>query len=224
MRMIRNKILIIIAIFYMFYLSAYSRNISSAPYDTSKSTSFISEKINLETEVFQQDAKQVSSSELQKDNLYLQKGYSEKMPKGSTSSEIYVPMKTDNSKEETMESDEMIAVSITVGNKAFSAKFYNNESAKSIASQMPLTLDMKDFSSQEKVTSLPFDLPSAGTHIPPTIRSGEIYLWSENQMVLFYTSLQTNIYNYVPIGYIEDTVGLAETLGSSSVVIKFSIM
>lgn len=119
--------------------------------------------------------------------------------------------------------EEMIVASITVGSKVFSVKIYNNESAQAIVSQMPFTLKMEDFSRQEKVAPLSFDLPSATTEIPSRINAGEIYLWSENQMVLFYTSSASNSYGYVPIGYIEDTAGLAETIGSGNVAITFSI-
>lgn len=116
----------------------------------------------------------------------------------------------------------MHSVKITIGDKVFPAMFYNNESAKEIIEQMPFSLNMQDYLAQEKVTVLPFDIVDVSTESPNTIHSGELYLWSGNSLVLFYTTF-TNAYSYVPIGYIEDITGLAEALGSGGVQIAFAI-
>ncbi len=79
-----------------------------------------------------------------------------------------------------------------------------------------------DFASQEKVTALTFDLPSAQTEIPARINAGDIYLWSGNNLVLFYTTF-SNSYSYVPVGRITDASSLADTLGSGSLRVTFSI-
>lgn len=117
--------------------------------------------------------------------------------------------------------DDMIAVHITVGNRVFAAKFHDNPSARAIAGQMPFTLDMGDYARQEKVTELDFELPAAPTESPATVRSGELYLWSGNQFVLFYTTF-SNSYSYVRIGYIEDTSDLMSILGTGNVSVTFS--
>lgn len=116
----------------------------------------------------------------------------------------------------------MPAIEITVGSDVFVARFYDNESADAIAAQMPFSLDMGDYASQEKVTQLSFDLPDATTQTPDTVKSGELYLWSGNRLVLFYTTF-SNSYSYVPIGYIEDAIGLAEALGSGNVQVAFAV-
>lgn len=65
--------------------------------------------------------------------------------------------------DQSEEGDSMPTVNIQIGNKNFSAIMYNNESARAILEQMPFTLNMDDYGSQEKVTRLTFDLPSAQT-------------------------------------------------------------
>lgn len=75
--------------------------------------------------------------------------------------------------------------------------------------------------SQEKVTDLTFALPSAVTETPATINAGDIYIWSDNNLVLFYTTF-SNSYSYVPVGYIEDVTGLRDALGRGSAEVTFS--
>jgi len=121
-------------------------------------------------------------------------------------------------------SDTMININITVGTQVFAAKFYDNESARTIVSRMPLTLEMDDYASQEKVAGLPFVLPfvrpSASAETPATINTGDIYLWSGNSLVLFYTTF-SNSYSYVPVGYIVDVAGLTDAVGRGSVTVVF---
>jgi len=117
-------------------------------------------------------------------------------------------------------SDTMININITVDTQVFAAKFYDNESARTIVSQMPLTLEMDDYASQEKVAGLPFALPSASTETPVTINAGDIYLWSGDSLVLFYTTF-SNLYSYVPVGYIVDVAGLTDAVGRGSVTVVF---
>ena len=116
----------------------------------------------------------------------------------------------------------MPSVTIQVGSKTFTAAMYDNASARTIVQQMPFTLEMDDYASQEKVTGLTFPLPSASTEVPATINAGDIYLWSGNNLVLFYTTF-SNSYSYVPVGYIEDVTGLKDALGDGSVVVAFRI-
>lgn len=130
------------------------------------------------------------------------------------------PSEADDQDDITAGSDGMLAVEITVDAAVFDAKLYDNESARAIIGQMPFSLDMDDYARQEKVTDLSFDLPSAVTETPSNINIGDIYLWSGNSLVLFYTSF-SNSYSYVPVGYIENPTGLVAALGSGSVTVAF---
>lgn len=217
MKLFKNQSLVLLVILCVFALSGCNENASYTP----NSIAAISQEVSLESENVSQNVEQGSSSEFTKDNFILLESLSEDLAKGIVSSETSVSFLTDIGAEKE-ETDEMITVLVSAHGKAFSAKFHNNALAKAIASQMPFTLDMSDFLGQEKVASLRFDLPNATTETPSTIGPGEIYLWSENQLVLFYTTF-SNSYSYVPIGYIEDVAGLIEALGSGSVAITFSL-
>ncbi len=112
-------------------------------------------------------------------------------------------------------------VNMKIGDTIFTAEFYDNDSARAINANMPFTLQMGDYAGQEKVVGLSFDLPRASTETPSAIHAGEIYLWSGNSLVLFFTTF-SNSYSYVPVGKITDTSGLKAALGTGSVEITFS--
>lgn len=112
-----------------------------------------------------------------------------------------------------------VNIRITVGDTVFDAQLHDNASARVLLEQMPLTLEMADYAGQEKVLALPFEFPNAETERPETIRAGELYLWSGNQLVLFYTTFANSYGGYVRLGAIEDASGLTEALGSGDAVV-----
>lgn len=127
----------------------------------------------------------------------------------------------DTTQLQTAKDSTMPTVTIQIGTSNFTAILYDNESAHAIIREMPFTLVMDDYAGQEKVTELAFDLPGAVRETPATINAGDIYLWSGNSLVLFYTTFP-NSYSYVPVGYIEDVSGFRDALGSGSAEVTFS--
>lgn len=118
--------------------------------------------------------------------------------------------------------DAMISIQITVEGRSFAAKLHDNPSTRIFLQQMPVTLDMRDYAGKEKVVSLPYDFPASSPEQPATINAGELYLWSGNSLVLFYTSIQNSYGGYVRLGYIEDSSELRTALGSGTAAITFS--
>lgn len=110
-------------------------------------------------------------------------------------------------------------MTITVNGTDFEAELYDNESAKALQKMLPLTLDMQELHGNEKYhyfdTSLPYD-----ERIVSHINEGDIMLYGDNCLVLFYKSISTS-YRYTKIGHITDTEGLAEALGSDNVTVTF---
>lgn len=128
-----------------------------------------------------------------------------------------VPQKNSSKKS----AQNLIDVNIKTNNKTFKAKFYDNASTAVLLKKMPFTIDMRDFSSQEKVTDLNYTFPKASTMKPKTIKAGELYLWSGNSFVLFYTTFSNSHGGYVPIGYIENVKELSKALGNENIKITF---
>lgn len=126
---------------------------------------------------------------------------------------------------ENLDDDEgMITIKISVGDKDFTAKFYDNETSRAVINNMPFTIDMSDFNGQEKVATLLETPPSSNTEKPETIHAGELYIWSGNNLVLFYTTFSNSYGGYVKLGTIENVTDLVSALGSGDVTITFSTL
>ena len=112
-------------------------------------------------------------------------------------------------------------IQIVAGSKTFAVSLFDNSAAKAFKLMLPLTLDMNDFNSNEKVGSLPNSITTTAIN-PCTIQIGDIMLYGSNRLVLFYETFSTS-YTYTRIGKIHDTAGLKAALGSGNVTIKFEI-
>ena len=110
-------------------------------------------------------------------------------------------------------------MTVTVGDKTFAAVLYDNKTADELYSRLPLTLDMRELNGNEKYCDLDKSLPSKSSPAGH-ISKGDIKLFGDDCIVLFYDSF-TSGYSYTNIGYIEDTDGLEEALGSGSVTMTF---
>lgn len=119
------------------------------------------------------------------------------------------------------EENNMMNIEIIVGDKTFSATLYDNEAATALKEQLPLTLNMSELNGNEKYYYLSDALPT-NSSIPSGIKTGDLMLYGNNCLVLFYDSFSTS-YSYTPIGYVDNTDGLAAALGSGDVQVTFQI-
>ncbi len=110
---------------------------------------------------------------------------------------------------------------IKIGSEIFMATLYDNETASTFKTMLPLTLTMYELNSNEKYTNLPTDLPTS-TAAVGTIQEGDLMLWGANTLVIFYTTFKTS-YQYTKIGHIDKPRGLASSVGSSNVTISFAL-
>lgn len=109
---------------------------------------------------------------------------------------------------------------VRVGSEAFTATVQNNETTKAWLAQLPLSLEMEDLNRNEKFAKLPKSLPTEPIN-PGTIQRGDILLWGNQTVVIFYETFSTS-YSYTRLGKIENTAGLKEALGQGSVRVLFS--
>ena len=119
----------------------------------------------------------------------------------------------------TEEYDNMFKIDILIGSKTFSALLYDNESARALMEQLPMTLNMSELNGNEKYYYLENSLPT-NSDIPSEIKAGDIMLYGNNCLVLFYESFSTS-YSYTPLGHIDDTEELVATLGRGNVQVAF---
>lgn len=129
----------------------------------------------------------------------------------------YSNLNDDNLKKEVIKS-----INMQIGNKNFIIKLFNNNAARSLITQLPLTLDMKELNGNEKYSYLPKKLPTDSQNISE-IKTGDLMLFGSDCLVLFYKNFHTS-YSYTKIGYIEDISELTTALGKENIQIKLSIL
>ena len=86
---------------------------------------------------------------------------------------------------------------------------------------MPMTLNMDEMNGNEKYFFLSDTLPTNAGR-PDSIAPGDLMLYGDNCLVLFYKGFQS-AYSYTHLGSITDAAGLADALGSGSVEVSFSL-
>jgi hypothetical protein len=114
----------------------------------------------------------------------------------------------------------MTSIRVQIGEKVFTARLEDNETAKAFVAMLPLTLEMRDLNENEKVIELSRRLPGVVSN-PGTIRLGDLMIWSSRSLVLFYKTFPTS-YSYSRLGRIEDTAGLVAAVGPGAVTVTFA--
>ena len=115
-----------------------------------------------------------------------------------------------------------IKMNIKVNNTIFTATLEDNDTTKTLIQQLPLTVDMSDLNGNEKYNYLDNNLRADGASSPGTINEGDLMLYSNNCLVLFYKTFNTS-YSYVKLGHIDNTAGFTKAIGSDSVKVTFSV-
>ena len=110
---------------------------------------------------------------------------------------------------------------IQAGKNTYTARLEDTPAAQVLADAMPMTLNMDEMNGNEKYFFLSDALPTKAER-PGSITAGDLMLYGDNCLVLFYESFQS-AYSYTRLGSITDTAGLADALGSGSVEVTFSL-
>lgn len=112
-------------------------------------------------------------------------------------------------------------ITLTIGDRIFTATMEQNSTAEAFRALLPLTLEMQELNGNEKYHYLSQSLPTNRTKVG-TIHAGDIMLYGDNCVVVFYETFSTS-YSYSPIGHITNPEGLKEVLGSGTATISFAI-
>jgi hypothetical protein len=139
---------------------------------------------------------------------------------------IQEELQTSDSNQETRDMDmsnpsTMIDVNITIGNQVFSAKLSDNQTTQAFIKKLPLDINMNDVNRNEKFYRFPDTLPT-NSERPGEINAGDIMLYGDNGLVLFYETFSST-YSYTRLGYIEEAERFTQAVGDGDINISFEL-
>ena len=114
-------------------------------------------------------------------------------------------------------------MNITINNHTLRVALANNSSADALRELLadgPLTVQMHDYGSFEKVGPLGHTLPTNDE--PITTEPGDVILYQGNQITIYY---DVNHWNFTRLGRVEDVSAdeLREILGNGNVTATFEL-
>lgn len=123
----------------------------------------------------------------------------------------------DDTVNENRESEEKMntTIKVNIDNKNYTAILEQNETTEQFLNMLPQEFNMSELNGNEKYVYLDTTLPS-NSYSPKHIESGDIMLYGNNCLVVFYKSFDTS-YSYTKIGHIDNL----NDLGNKNVSIKF---
>ena len=104
----------------------------------------------------------------------------------------------------------------TINGEKLEIKLEDNSTVSALLKELPLEVSMSDLNSNEKYVYLDNSLPT-NTYSPKHIEAGDVMLFGDNCLVVFYKSFDTS-YSYTKIGHIDNL----PSLGDGSMSVAFS--
>lgn len=117
--------------------------------------------------------------------------------------------------------DNMQNIIITIENKKYEAILYDNSTTKELIKKFPITITMSDLNGNEKYYNFSKSFSTSSKNVA-NINKGDIMLFGDNCLVIFYKSFSTR-YKYTKLGYIKNTEDLENSFGKGDINITFEI-
>ena len=121
---------------------------------------------------------------------------------------------TDNKSEESDGVKSVKNIAVIINGKKYNATIEDNETAEEFVKRLPQEFDMEELNGNEKYVYMDYSLPTNSVN-PKHIKSGDMMLYGDNCLVIFYKSFDTN-YSYTKIGHIDDL----GDLGIDDIIVK----
>ena len=110
-------------------------------------------------------------------------------------------------------------VKMNIGGREFTIRLEDTEAARELSKRLPFSLEMTELNGNEKYSNLTSPLPTSVEKIGK-IETGDVMLWGNNCLVVFYKSFVTS-YSYTRIGHVTEADGLVKAVGKGNVTIDF---
>lgn len=153
-----------------------------------------------------------------------QESYEEPQTEAQTEEETQIaqtePPQTEATTAEQTQQEE-IRLKVNVNGRDFYADFYDTAPARELKAELPRTFTMSELNGNEKYIYTDISYSAAPEKVGK-IEKGDIMLYGDNCLVLFYDSFTTP-YSYTYIGHISDTDGLEDAVGKGDAVVSFSL-
>ena len=111
---------------------------------------------------------------------------------------------------------DMDKIYININNEKLKIYLEDNSTTAALRNVLPLNITMDDLNDNEKYAYLDNSLPT-NTYSPKHIEAGDVMLFGDNCLVIFYKSFDTN-YSYSKIGHIDNL----PNLGDDSITVVLS--
>lgn len=115
--------------------------------------------------------------------------------------------------------DNMQNIIIMIENKKYEAILYDNSTTKELIKKFPITITMSDLNGNEKYYNFSKSFSTSSENVA-SINKGDIMLFGDNCLVIFYKSFSTR-YRYTKLGYIKNLEDLENSLGKGDIEITF---
>ncbi len=94
----------------------------------------------------------------------------------------------------------------------------DNSASRALLKRLPLIIEMHELNGNEKHGELDAALPTAAIS-PDTIQKGDVMLWGDTTLVLFYKTFKTH-YSYTKIGRLSDPSCLDSIVNKNTVSVE----
>ncbi len=117
----------------------------------------------------------------------------------------------------TKESDaKVLDVKIIINDKEYTLNLENNKTTQEFIDLLPLKFTMSELNGNEKYVYMDNSL-TTNSYNPKHIEKGDVMLFGDNCLVLFYKSFDTG-YSYTKIGHIDNL----ENIENGSITVEFN--
>ncbi len=113
-------------------------------------------------------------------------------------------------------SEEIDSMKVIINDQEYVVELENNETVEKLLGLLPLTVTMNELNGNEKYVNLEDELPTS-SYYPKHILKGDVMLFGNNCLVIFYESFDTT-YPYTKIGHISNLENLGN--GNIEVIIE----